>query len=58
MEIVWVSNDFGGPEGERANGELKNLEPFGGVSGFEITDFGGVEWEMTLPGRRVSSGRL
>lgn len=49
MKVVWVGDDLGIPNGERADGELKNLKPPGGVLGLEIGGLGGVDGEHPVP---------
>lgn len=58
MKVVWVNDELGTSNGERANGELKDLKPFGGIFGFEIGGVCGVNWQNTLPGCRVGPSIL
>lgn len=58
MKVIWVRDELGTLYGKGANGELKDLKPFGGVFGFEIGGEGGVNRHNTLPGCRVRSGIL
>lgn len=52
MKIVREGGDFGAvvDDFERANGELDELEAFGGMAGLEVGDFGGIEGGDTVPG--------
>lgn len=58
MKVVWVHDELGTFCGKRANGELKDLKPFGGVFSFKIRGVGGVNRQNTLPGCRVGPGIL
>lgn len=44
-----IRNDLGRPHGERANGELKELEFFGGEPGLGVGGLGSVEGENAVP---------
>ena len=53
-----VGDDFGSPKGEGADGELKNLEPLGGVFVLEIGCLRSVDGQDSVPRRRVRTGSL
>lgn len=49
MKVIWVGDDLGSPNGERADGELKDLEFVGGEPGLGVGGLGGVEGQNAVP---------
>ena len=53
-----IGNDLGRPNGEGANGELKDLEFVGGEPGLGVGGLGRVEGENAVPRSGDGAGSL
>jgi len=53
-----MSEELGGSNGERADGELEELEALGSALGLGVCSVGRVEWEDAVPRRGHGAGPL
>lgn len=58
MEVIWVSEDLGGPKGEGADGELEKLKALGSALGLVVSGMERVEGEGAVPRRGHGAGPL